>query len=570
MSSPVLDSSASRESKDPENAELDEFLPFTAGNVEVASPERGIHHVGNIDSPEENYSPRGRRVTFGENEEEEKEAGEDAEQQLIADTHFDEDDVADVGSGKKVRRYRNAKSLRAPKPRVAPKKKVYPRGMNKDLFLYLKQSRKSNKGEIKPALVRRMRDFRFAQNLRKERYSGSLYGIMGIYDRITGIRTDIEWAEDAAWRRENERPYLRWEDFEDAKDTGYNRPFFVYGVLLICTICFVVSIAINGDDGWSFEPLSKNPMIGPSGKTLIRMGARVTSKIIDGEWYRLVTPMFLHAGLIHFVLNMGALWALGVPVEQSHGFWNVFVVFVLPAVGANLISAIFLPQYVTVGASGGIFGLIGACLADIVTNWNLLFNKVLNDSEDNTVCRNVIVLLWLVLDVLVNAAVGLTPFVDNFAHMGGMVYGFLCGLSKLERLSPAFFGEKATCFSKFKSYLIRFFGLAFTLIMIVTSIIVLHGDKNHCPNCRYISCAPFPFWVSMEKRWWHCDDCGGDLGGTYRVNPGTEKVLSVTFTCPDNEVANVDLRNESVTTKTVAKAVPNLCRKHCKGLWKVD
>ena len=76
-------------------------------------------------------------------------------------------------------------------------------------------------------------------------------------------------------------------------------------------------------------------------------------------------------------------------------------------------SAIFLPEYITVGASAGIFGLIGACLADIFMNWALLFNGFVNGESKN---RHAVVLFVLFLDIFVNSLVGLTPFVDNFAR----------------------------------------------------------------------------------------------------------------------------------------------------------
>jgi len=79
--------------------------------------------------------------------------------------------------------------------------------------------------------------------------------------------------------------------------------------------------------------------------------------------------MVLHAGLIHYLLNMFALWYVGKAIEQIHGFFPSLVIFVVSAVGGTILSAIFLPEYITVGASGGIFGLIGACISDIVLNW---------------------------------------------------------------------------------------------------------------------------------------------------------------------------------------------------------
>ena len=62
---------------------------------------------------------------------------------------------------------------------------------------------------------------------------------------------------------------------------------------------------------------------------------------------------FLHAGLIHYIFNMLALWIIGSAVELNHGFFAAALLFILPALGGNLFSALFLAQTVSVGASGG-------------------------------------------------------------------------------------------------------------------------------------------------------------------------------------------------------------------------
>ena len=63
------------------------------------------------------------------------------------------------------------------------------------------------------------------------------------------------------------------------------------------------------------------------------------------------------------ILNMFALWYVGKAIELIHGHFQAASAFVIPAIGGIILSAIFLPQYITVGASGGIFGLIGACIS---------------------------------------------------------------------------------------------------------------------------------------------------------------------------------------------------------------
>ena len=205
---------------------------------------------------------------------------------------------------------------------------------------------------MSPALKRRLRDFQFAQKKRRDRYGEqNPWGIIGLYDHLTGIRIDIEWAEDAAWRRENEQPYLSWQDFEDAKDTGFNQPFFTYFTMAICTVCLIVSFGLNN---WTIDSVTNNPMIGPKASVLILMGAKYTPKIVnENQWFRIFTAMFLHAGIIHYIVNMLALWFIGYAVEQSHGFSAAALLFILPAIGGTLLSALFLPEYISVGASGG-------------------------------------------------------------------------------------------------------------------------------------------------------------------------------------------------------------------------
>lgn len=206
--------------------------------------------------------------------------------------------------------------------------------------------------------------------------------------------------------------YLSWADFDASKKKGSNRPFFTYLLLFICTIVMIASIAMNE---WSFEPLDQNPMIGPSAETLLKMGAKDSYLIVnENDAWRLLSSTVLHAGLVHYFINMLALWFVGTAIETSHGFVAATILFVIPAVGGTILSAIFLPEYITVGASGGIFGLIGACLSDIIMNWKLLFCDFV--TENGKRHRHAMVVVFLLLDIIVNSIIGLTPYVDNFTR----------------------------------------------------------------------------------------------------------------------------------------------------------
>ena len=422
---------------------------------------------------------------------------------------------------------------------------------------------------ISPSLERRLRDFRFAQNKRRDRYGDERpWGILGLYDHLLGVRIDVEWSEDAAWRREHGEPYLSWADFEDSRNSGFNRPWFTYFILVVCTGVLIASIGVNG---WKIEPMSVNPMIGPSAETLVKMGAKLTTLIVvGGEWYRLFSPMVLHAGLIHYLLNMLALWFIGSAVEQAHGYLSAFIIFFISAVGGNILSAIFLPEYISVGASGGIFGLIGACVADIAINWRLLFSKEVNKNDSGTRLRHLKVLMWLVFDILINCLIGLTPFVDNFTHLGGMVYGFLCGLSAIERLPLDFFGKAHSTCSRIRNYSVRFFGLILSVVLIMISTALLvesDGGSSPCSNCRYVSCVPFPFWAAEDRKWWYCDDCDrvkGDV--TQDDETGYYDVLALT--CPNGATENIDLTGQNIEdSEWLRNQLPTFCRQNCDSLF---
>lgn len=419
-----------------------------------------------------------------------------------------------------------------------------------------------------PALARRLRDFQFARAKRTKRYGASRpWGILGLYDHLSGVKVDVEWAEDAAWRRQNDQPYQTWGDFEKGRNKGLNSPFFTHFTVSVCTAMMIASLQVNG---WRFEPIAVNPMIGPSAETLLRLGAKDSYLIVDEmEVWRVVSPMVLHAGLIHFFLNMFALWFVGRAIEQIHGHFAAVVQFVVPAIGGTILSAIFLPEYITVGASGGIFGLIGACISDIFMNWNLLFNQFVN--EKGTRLSHARVLLVLAIDIVVNCLIGLTPFVDNFTHLGGMVYGFLCGLGTIQLVSPKFFQKEdeansPSCCSRSKRFFFRFFGVLISLAGIVVSSIVLmsgDGETNPCTSCTYMSCIAFPPWTSQDNKWWYCDDCARATA-TGTMENGVFSSLNIT--CPNgmNEVLKVE-ESWPQDEFGLEGMLPMLCREHC--LW---
>ncbi|XP_054782045.1 RHOMBOID-like protein 2 [Prosopis cineraria] len=131
---------------------------------------------------------------------------------------------------------------------------------------------------------------------------------------------------------------------------------------------------------FSFEPLSQNPLLGPRVDALRKMGALDTDLILEKhQGWRLVSCIFLHAGLIHLLLNMFSLLVTGVRLEREFGFLRIGLVYVLSGFGGSLASVMRMKgsaqHQVSVGASGALFGLLGSMLSELLINWSIYTNK---------------------------------------------------------------------------------------------------------------------------------------------------------------------------------------------------
>ena len=314
--------------------------------------------------------------------------------------------------------------------------------------------------------------------------------------------------------------------------------------------------------------MAVNPMLGVSQETLIYCGARVTNLIVnEGQGYRLLTAMFLHSGILHLMFNMAVLLFIGRGLEKAHGLFETALIFLVGGFGGNVLSALFLPQYISVGASGGIFALLGATLADIIMNWTLLFSSNAIVRSEKQKKGHVWIILVLILDMVLNVMIGFLPFVDNFCHCGGLLFGFLLGMGTISQLSFDFFGLKRSTCQKFK----RFFTRAWSLIIVVVILIVstvwlfqVDGYSSPCIYCRYVSCISMPFWNEFGDRWWYCDDCNQSFGmATFDEAKGG--YYTIDLTCPSDTVVVVTPDHPKATIEELNKVLPTYCRANCKG-----
>lgn len=176
--------------------------------------------------------------------------------------------------------------------------------------------------------------------------------------------------------------------------------------ILAFLVCLIVATALGA--GFFRNIIEINPQI------LYWMGAKHNNAIIfHGEYYRLVTSMFLHGGIVHLLFNMYALYILGDFIERVYGAKKYLAIYFVSGIVASIFSLYFSPV-MGVGASGAIFGLLGAALV-------FAYNE--KDRIGKGLVTNIIVI------ILLNIFIGLSMSnIDISAHFGGLIAGAILGL----------------------------------------------------------------------------------------------------------------------------------------------
>jgi rhomboid protease GluP len=188
---------------------------------------------------------------------------------------------------------------------------------------------------------------------------------------------------------------VREQQERESRLFEYGKPVFTY-------IFIVLQVAVFLLMEWSGG--STNPDV------LIRYGAKFNPLIQAGEWWRFFTPIFLHIGFLHLLMNTLALYYLGTAVERLYGSWRFFCIYMIAGFFGTLGSFLFTSS-LSAGASGAIFGLFGALL---------YFGTVYRHLFFQTIGMNIIGL------IIINLLFGiLVPGIDNAGHIGGLIGGYL-------------------------------------------------------------------------------------------------------------------------------------------------
>jgi|SRR5579871_885319 len=161
-----------------------------------------------------------------------------------------------------------------------------------------------------------------------------------------------------------------------------------------------------------------------SNEAVLRFGAIYGPYTLSGQWWRVVTYMFLHGGLMHIAFNMWCLWDLGALSESLYGRWTYAAIYLITGVAGGIASIGWNPGVLTVGASGAIFGLAGALLASFYLG---------EFSFPSVAIRGTMRSLVFFIGFNIMLGAGLNIFggdagrIDNACHIGGLVSGMALG-----------------------------------------------------------------------------------------------------------------------------------------------
>lgn len=191
----------------------------------------------------------------------------------------------------------------------------------------------------------------------------------------------------------------RYVNKEAERDTF--KSWVTYSIIALNVVAYIITAFLSGN------------IFDSDINVLIKLGAKYNELIAEGQYYRLISCMFLHGGLLHVALNMYALYSIGPLVERLYGRTKYIIIYFASGILSSLFSYA-LSDSVSVGASGAIFGLLGT---------TLVFAVKARKNIGRDFLRNIASV------IIINLIIGFTMSnIDNYGHLGGLVGGILITL----------------------------------------------------------------------------------------------------------------------------------------------
>lgn len=190
-------------------------------------------------------------------------------------------------------------------------------------------------------------------------------------------------------------------DFANAEiNHTYTKKHIPYITFVLAVLNLIVFILMTLAGGSTSE------------RNLIIFGAKVNELILQGQIWRFFTSMFIHIGFFHLAFNLYALWMLGSFCEERFGRYRFLLIYLLSGITGSIASFLFTDA-LSAGASGAIFGLLGA-LVPYAWKKPQLWRSGLGKN--------------LIIIIIINLGLGIIqPGIDIYAHLGGLLFGLAFG-----------------------------------------------------------------------------------------------------------------------------------------------
>lgn len=219
--------------------------------------------------------------------------------------------------------------------------------------------------------------------------------------------------------------------------------YYVTPILVIFNVVYFVIMVLFGAN-----------ILEPSSDDLLQWGANYKPVTLAGDWWRLITCVFVHIGIIHLLLNMYALMSVGVLLEPILGTKKFTIAYLLSGICASLLSLWWHDNTISAGASGAIFGMYGLFVALLTTN-------IIDKSERGSLLSSMLLFIGY------NLMYGMKGGVDNAAHLGGLLSGAAIGYAFYPSLKPNADPEKED----------RLLG-AISAVVLIGAVVICLNMKN--------------------------------------------------------------------------------------------
>lgn len=236
-----------------------------------------------------------------------------------------------------------------------------------------------------------------------------------------------------------------------------------YSIILIACIVIVWIIQI------AFVP-GETLLLG-GGESVLRAGFVKQLFLQNDEYWRILTGGAMHGGLIHLAFNGYALYVLGKLIEVLSNRAHLAIVFILSIIGGGILSLVFLPEFPSIGASGGIIGFLG-----YLTAYGFKRRKLLPESFLKNMLFNIgfITIMGVIIIPQMSSE---RVSVDNYAHLGGLLVGLIYGFIQIPKdlyKDP----REAGSFTKILGYI----SIGIFILTSIVTILLLTGFIGYTYN----------------------------------------------------------------------------------------